>query len=133
MRVEAHETEVANNATGHLLAHGDLYLHNIAVLAGTDEVAGGFDHDGASRADWHQDFRDLLFNNGPAEPMLDAALEAYEPALGVRLDRARLCNTAGAVGFRAHRAATPPDARPCGHMLAADLKWVASASHPGEV
>ena len=71
----------------------------------------------------------LLFNDDHGEPMLVAALEAYEPALGVRLDRGRirLCNAACAIGFLAHRAGTPPEARPCGRTLAEDLAWVKGA------
>ncbi len=124
-----YEAEVVNETTDCVLVHGDLGLHNIALLPGTNKVAGVFDYDGASWADRHQDFRYLLFNNDPGEPMLVAALEAYEPALGVRLDRGRirLCNAACAIGFLAHRAGTPPEARPCGRTLAEDLTWTRSA------
>ena len=121
-----YEAEVINGTTDRVLVHGDLGLHNIALQPGTGEVAGVFDYDGASWADRHQDFRYLLFNDDLGEPMLVAALEAYEMALGVRLDfgRIRLCNAACAIGFLAHRAGTPPEARPCGRTLAEDLSWV---------
>ena len=124
-----YEAEVVDDATDRVLGHGDLGLHNIALLPGTDEVAGVFDYDGASWADRHRDFCYLLFNDGADEAMLDAALEAYEPALGVRLNRERihLCNAACAVGFLAHRAGTPPEARPCGRTLTEDLTWVKGA------
>ena len=127
--LQRYEAEVVDDATDCVLVHGDLGLHNIALLPGTDEVAGVFDYDGASWADRHQDFRYLLFNDDPGEPMLVAALEAYEPALGIRLDRGRirLCNAACAIGFLAHRAGTPPEARPCGRTLAEDLTWTRSA------
>lgn len=127
--LQRYETEVVIKASDRVLVHGDLGLHNIALVPDTDVVAGVFDYDGASWADRHQDFRYLLFNDGAEEGVLDAALEAYEPAIGTRLDRGRirLCNTACALGFLAHRSGMPPEARPCGRTLAEDLALVGNA------
>ena len=109
-----------------MLVHGDLGFHNIAVVPGTDTVAGVFDYDGAAWADWHQDFRYLVFPDGTGDAVLDGALETYEPVTVVRPDRERirLCNAACAIGFLAHRCGTPTEARSCGRTLAEDLAWV---------
>jgi aminoglycoside phosphotransferase (APT) family kinase protein len=58
-------------ADDHVLVHGDLGLHNIAVDPATIEVRGVFDYDGAAWADRHHDFRYLLFDHRQ-----DNALEA---------------------------------------------------------
>jgi aminoglycoside phosphotransferase (APT) family kinase protein len=112
-----------------VLLHGDLGLHNIALVPGTDEVAGVFDYDGAAWAGRHQDLRYLVFRGGVDEEMLEGALEVYEPAVGSRLDRdlILLANAAGAIGFLAFRCGTPPEARSCGRTLAEDLDWVRGA------
>ncbi len=111
-----------------VLVHGDLGLHNIAVDLQTAEVQGVFDYDGAAWADRHHDFCYLLFDR-EEDDMLEAALEAYEPALGIQLDRARirLLNAACAVSFLAFRCGAPPEARPCGRTLVEDLNWVRHA------
>ena len=112
-----------------VLLHGDLGLHNIALVPDTDEVAGVFDYNDAAWADRHQDFRYLLFPGDPHEAMLDGALEVYEPRLGRRLDRERirLGNAACAIGFLGYRCGTPPEARSCGRTLAEDLAWLTAA------
>ena len=112
-----------------VLNHGDLGLHNVAFVPGTDEVAGVFDYDGAAWADRHQDFRYFLFPGAADESMLDGALEIYEPLLGLRLDRERirLGNAACAIGFLGYRCGTPPEADSCGRTLAEDLHWVSHA------
>lgn len=109
-----------------VLVHGDLGFHNLALDPATDAVCGVFDYGDASWSDRHQDFRYLVFPEGADEAELDGALDAYEPIMGVRLDRSRirLCNAACAIGFLAHRAGAPPNARPCGRTLAEDLDWV---------
>ena len=111
------------------LNHGDLGLHNVAFVPGTDEVAGVFDYDGAAWADRHQDFRYLLFPGSADETILDGALEIYEPLLGLRLDRERirLGNAACAIGFSAIAAALRPKRNSCGRTLAEDLHWVTHA------
>jgi len=110
------------------LVHGDLGLHNLALDPETDTVNGVFDYDGAAWADWHHDFRYLLFDVG-REDMLDAALEVYEPAVGRRLDRdrIRLYNAACAIGYLAFRSGVAPDQKSCGRTLAEDLRWVRTA------
>jgi aminoglycoside phosphotransferase (APT) family kinase protein len=116
-------------ADDRVLNHGDLGLHNIALVPDTDEVAGVFDYDGAAWADRHQDFRYLLFPGAAEETMLDGALEIYESLLGLRLDRERirLGNAACAIGFLAFRCGTPPEEHSCGRTLAEDLYWVTHA------
>jgi transposase len=111
-----------------VLVHGDLGLHNIALVPGTDEVAGVFDYGDAAWADRHQDFRYLVFAHDD-EAMLDGALEVYEPATGRHLDRGRILlgNAACAIGFLAFRHGTPPDERSCGRTLAEDLDWLGRA------
>jgi aminoglycoside phosphotransferase (APT) family kinase protein len=124
-----YETELEGDAADRVLVHGDLGFHNIALVPGTDAVAGVFDYDGAAWADRHQDFRYLVFPDGTDEAELDGALDAYEPLPGVRLDRERirLGNAACAIGFLAYRQGTPPDVRSCGRTLAEDLAWVRGA------
>ena len=111
-----------------MLVHSDLGLHNIAVDPRTAEVQGVFDYDGAAWADRHHDFRYLVFDR-KGDDMLEAALEVYEPAVGVQLDRARIrrLNAACAISFLAFRCGTPPEARSCGRTLAEDLDWVRHA------
>lgn len=114
-----------------VLVHGDLGFHNIVVEPGTDALAGVFDYDGAAWADRHLDFRYLVFGSpvGEGEEELDGALEAYEPATGVRIDRGRvrLCNAASAICFLAFRRGVPPEERSCGRTLAEDLRWTRTA------
>jgi aminoglycoside phosphotransferase (APT) family kinase protein len=115
-------------ADDHVLVHGDLGLHNLAVDPETTEVHGVFDYDGAAWADRHHDFRYLIFHH-ERDDALQAALAVYEPALGRTLsrDRIRLYNAACAIGFLAFRRGVPPDERPCGRTLAEDLEWVRGA------
>ena len=128
-RIEQALSRYATMEAGHadrVLVHGDLGFHNLAIHPATDAVCGVFDYGDASWSDRHHDFRYLVFPEGADEAELDGALEAYEPIMGVRLDRGRirLCNAACAIGFLANRAGVPPDARPCGRTLAEDLDWV---------
>jgi phosphotransferase family enzyme len=110
------------------LVHADLGLHNLAIDATTKEVRGVFDYDGAAWADRHHDFRYLALSL-PGEPVLEAALAVYEPAVGRRLDRDRiwLYNAACAASFLASRRGVPADERWCGRTLAEDLGWVRDA------
>ena len=62
-----------------VLVHGDLGLHNIALVPGTDEVAGVFDYDGAALADRHQDFRYLVFRSTPARRCWTARSRSTSP------------------------------------------------------
>jgi Phosphotransferase enzyme family len=112
----------------HVLVHGDLGLHNIAVDPETSQVRGVFDYDGACWADRHHDFRYLLFDHQQDEA-LEAALAVYEPAIGIVLSRSRirLYNAACAIGFLAFRNGVPPEQHSCGRTLAEDLHWVRGA------
>jgi aminoglycoside phosphotransferase (APT) family kinase protein len=127
--VRRYEDGLVATAPGdRVLLHGDLGLHNIVLVPGSDAVAGLFDYDGAAFSDRHQDFRYLVLP-GIHKALLDGALEVYEPALGSRLDRdlVRLGNAASAVGFLAFRCGTPPEERSCGRTLAEDLDWLSWA------
>ena len=119
---------VAVSPDDFVLAHTDLGLHNIAVDPLTDNVVGVFDYDSAAWADRHHDFRYLVFGERD-DTMLEAALEAYEPVVGRRIDRhrVRLYNAACAIGFLAHRFGMPRDEKSCGRTLAEDLSWTTSA------
>ena len=112
----------------HVLVHGDLGLHNIAVDRETTEVRGVFDYDEASWADRHNDFRYLIFHH-EHDHAVEAALAVYEPTLGRTLSRPRirLYNAACAIAFLSFRRGIPPDARSCGRTLAEDLQWVRGA------
>ena len=122
-----HEADDARPG-GKVLVHGDLGLHNVAVNPQMAEVQGVFDYDGAAWADRHHDFRHLVFDT-KGDDMLEAALEVYEPAVGLQLDRVRirLLNAACAIGLLAFRCGTPPEARSCGRILAENLGWVRCA------
>ena len=117
--------EAATAASGRVLLHGDLGLHNL-VLTSDGEVAGVFDYDGAACADRHRDFRYLLFPPDVEEAVLGAALQAYETTLGIRLDLdlIRLDNAAACAGFLAFRHGTPPEEKLCGRTLGEDLDWL---------
>jgi hypothetical protein len=119
---------VAVDPDDRVFVHTDLGLHNLAVDPQTKEVRGVFDYDGAAWADRHHDFRYLALSI-PHEPVLDAALTIYEPALGRRIDRQRvwLYNAACAASFLAFRHGVPADERWCGRTLAEDLTWLRDA------
>jgi phosphotransferase family enzyme len=108
-----------------VLVHGDLGLHNLAIDPATDAVRGIFDYDGAAWADRHHDARYLVLAI-PGEPVLDAALAVYEPAVGCTLDRNRiwLYNAVCAASFLASRLGVPAEQKWCGRTLAEDVRWV---------
>ena len=117
-----------------VLVHTDLGLHNLAVDPATNAVRGVFDYDGAAWADRHHDFRYLVLSI-PHEPVLDAALAIYEPALGRRIDRHRvwLYNAACAASFLAFRRGVPADERWCWRTLAEDLAWLRGALNQAQM
>lgn len=119
---------VAVAVEDHVLVHGDLGLHNIAVDPETIELHGVFDYDQACWADRHYDFRYLIFHHEHDEA-LEAALAVYEAALSRTLSRPRirLYNAACAIGFLAFRRGVPADERWCGRTLTEDLAWVRGA------
>jgi aminoglycoside phosphotransferase (APT) family kinase protein len=112
-------------ADDHVLVHGDLGLHNIAVDPEMIDVRGVLDYDGAGWADRHHDFRYLLFDHR-LEDALEAALAVYEPAVGRTLSRhrIRLYNAVCAISFLAFRSGVPQEQRSCGRTLAGDVDWV---------
>ncbi|MBD3648054.1 MAG: aminoglycoside phosphotransferase family protein, partial [Pseudomonadales bacterium] len=65
-----------------VLIHGDVGAHNLAIDAASGHVHGIFDYGDAAWADRHHDFRYLT-----NETLLRAALAAYEPVTGRRIDR----------------------------------------------
>ena len=111
-----------------VLIHGDIGFHNMAIDPKTDELVGVFDYDAAAWADRHHDFRYLIFDTSE-EDELESAIEVYEPALGVRIERERvlLYNAACAISYLAFRHGVPPEARSCGRTLDEDLHWVHKA------
>lgn len=111
-----------------VLVHGDVGLHNLAVDPTTNDVRGIFDYDGAAWADRHHDVRYLVLAI-PGEPVLEAALAVYEPAVGRTLDRNRiqLYNAVCAACFLAYRLGVPAEQKWCGRTLAEDVRWVRHA------
>jgi hypothetical protein len=125
--LELHES-LAIPAADRALVHGDLGVHNIAVDPATGELQGVFDYDGAAWDDRHLDFRYLVFDHD-GEDLLEAAIAAYEPAAGCRIDRrrVRLYNAISAICYLAYRRGVAADLRHCGRTLAEDLAWVRKA------
>lgn len=119
-RYEALRTEDADR----VLVHTDLGFHNLAIDPETFAVRGVFDWETACWADRHLDFR-FLVGPGDTQPLLDAALAVYEPAVGRTLSRERILlhNAAVAVSFLAYRDGVAPATRWAGRTLAEDLAW----------
>jgi Ser/Thr protein kinase RdoA (MazF antagonist) len=106
------------------LVHTDVGFHNLGIDPTSHAIHGIFDCDGAAWADRHHDFRYLVFDHDRYE-LLEAALSAYEPVAGRRIQRERvlLYNAACALSCLAYRAGTAPEERSCGRTLAEDLRW----------
>jgi hypothetical protein len=121
--IRAYES-VAVTADDCALVHADVGFHNLAIDEQSYAVGGVFDYEGAAWADRHHDFRYLVLDYVSYD-LLDAALAAYEPALGRTLDRERvlLYNAACAVTFLAFRAGHAATERWCGRTLAEDIDW----------
>jgi Ser/Thr protein kinase RdoA (MazF antagonist) len=121
--MEAYERVPVSEAD-RALVHTDVGVHNLGFDPQSHTVHGIFDYDGAAWADRHHDFRYLVFDFDRYD-ILEAAVAAYEPVVGHRIQRARvlLYNAACAVSFLAYRAGTPPEERSCGRTLAEDLRW----------
>lgn len=111
-----------------VLVHGDLGVHNIVADACSLRVTGVFDWEAACWADRHIDFR-YFVTTGSSQPLLDAAIAAYEPVTGRRISPARVreYNAAIAVTYLAFRAGVPAAERWCGRTLAQDLAWTREA------
>jgi Phosphotransferase enzyme family len=111
-----------------VLVHGDLGLHNLAIDPTTNDIRGVFDYDSAAWADRHHDIRYLVLAI-PGEPVLEAALAVYEPAVGRTLDRSRiqLYNAVCAASFLASRIGVPAEQKWGGRTLAEDIRWVRHA------
>jgi hypothetical protein len=106
------------------LVHTDVGFHNLGIDSQSYTVQGLFDYDGAAWADRHHDFRYLVFDLD-RYALLAAAVSAYEPVVGHRIqhERVLLYNAACAGSFLAYRAGTKPKDRSCGRTLAEDLHW----------
>lgn len=105
-----------------VLVHTDLGFHNLVIA--DDRVIGVFDYGGAAWADYHHDFRYLLFDQG-REELLQAAAKVYTEMTGreVSLARAALYNAACAITFLACRDGYSALEKPCGRTLEQDLHW----------
>jgi len=121
--MEAYERVPVSEAD-RALVHTDVGFHNLGIDPQSYTVHGLFDYDGAAWADRHHDFRYLVFDLD-RYALLEAAVSAYEPVVGHRIQRERvlLYNAACAVSFLAYRAGTQPEERSCGRTLAEDLRW----------
>ncbi|MEO8227833.1 MAG: aminoglycoside phosphotransferase family protein [Gemmatimonadota bacterium] len=111
-----------------VLVHGDLGVHNIVADASSLRVTGVFDWEAACWADRHIDFR-YFVTAGSSQPLLDAAIAAYEPVTGRKISRARVreYNAAIAVTYLAFRVGVSAAQRWCGRTLAQDLAWTREA------
>jgi len=127
-RVLEIQAAIAVPSDDRTLVHGDLGVHNIAVDPATGDLQGVFDYDGAAWDDRHHDFRYFVFDHD-REDLLEAAIAAYEPGTGRRIDRrrVRLYNAISAICYLAHRRGVAADVRHCGRTLAEDLAWVRKA------
>jgi aminoglycoside phosphotransferase (APT) family kinase protein len=123
-RYEAMETPEEER----VLVHTDFGFHNLAVDPEPFAVRGVFDWEDACRADRHLDFRHLLVPS-EAQPLLDAAVAAYEPVTGRALSRERILlhNAAVAVSHLAFRDGVSSDVRWAGRTLGEDLAWTRRA------
>ena len=128
-RALEHWEEVALHVSGPVLVHGDLGAYNLAVNPATGEVQGVFDYGDAVFGDRHQDFKYMQFYGPEEQVMLDAAVESYEEATRIILDRGRIrfFNAIGAIGFLGLRFGHAPEERWCGRTLEEDVDWTATA------
>ena len=112
-----------------VLIHGDLGPWNLAVSAATGEVQGVFDYGDAVFGDRHQDFKYMQFHRAEEQVMLEAAIETYEEATRVILDRGRIrfFNAIEAIGFLGFRYGHAPEERWCGRTLEEDIDWTTTA------
>jgi aminoglycoside phosphotransferase (APT) family kinase protein len=121
--MEAYESVPVSEAD-RALVHTDVGFHNLGIDPQSHTVHGLFDYEGAAWADRHHDFRYLVFDWERSD-LLEAAVSAYEPVVGHRIQRERvlLYNAACAVTFLAYRVGTKPEECSCGRTLAEDLRW----------
>ena len=121
--------EVALRVSNPVLVHGDLGAYNLAVNPATGEVQGVFDYGEAAFGDRHQDFKYLLFHRPEEQVMLEAAIQSYEGATRIMLDRGRIryFNAIGAIGFLGFRFGHAPEERWCGRTLEEDVEWTTTA------
>ena len=111
-----------------VLAHTDLGLHNIVLVADSLEPRGLIDFEAAAYVDRHYDFRYLIMDFADTT-LLSSACDAYRAATGItpQLSRILLYNAVSACCYLAYRAGIPPETRWCGRTLAEDLAWTGIA------
>ena len=124
-----HREKIAVSVSDAVLVHGDLGPWNLAVSAATGEVQGVFDYGDAVFGDRHQDFKYMQFHRAEEQVMLEAAIETYEEATRVILDRGRIrfFNAIEAIGFLGFRFGHAPEERWCGRTFNEDVEWTTSA------
>jgi len=128
-RALEHWREIALHVSGAVLVHCDLGPWNIAVGPVTGEVQGVFDYGDAVFGDRHQDFKYMQFHGPEEQVMLDAAINSYEDAARISLDRGRIrfFNAIEAIGFLGFRFGHEPDDPWCGRTLEEDVDWTNKA------
>jgi hypothetical protein len=124
-----HREKIAVSVSDAVLVHGDLGPWNLALSAATGEVQGVFDYADAVFGDRHQDFKYMQFHRPEEQVMLEAAIETYEEATRVILDRGRIrfFNATEAIGFLGFRFGHAPEERWCGRTFNEDVEWTTSA------
>jgi hypothetical protein len=88
-----------------------------------------FDYGDAVFGDRHQDFKYMQFHRPDEQVMLEAAIQSYEEATIITLDRGRIrfFNAIEAIGFLGFRFGHAPDERWCGRTLEEDVEWTTTA------
>jgi aminoglycoside phosphotransferase (APT) family kinase protein len=128
-RALEYREKIAVSVADAVLVHGDLGAWNLAVSPDGGEVQGVFDYGDAVFGDRHQDFKYMQFYGPAEEVILEAAIETYEKAAKVNLDRERLrfFNAIEAIGFLGFRFGHAPGERWCGRTLDEDVEWTTTA------
>jgi aminoglycoside phosphotransferase (APT) family kinase protein len=128
-RALEHREKIAVSVADAVLVHGDLGPWNLAVSPDGGEVQGVFDYGDAVFGDRHQDFKYMQFHRPDEQVMLEAAIQSYEEATIITLDRGRIrfFNAIEAIGFLGFRFGHAPDERWCGRTLEEDVEWTTTA------
>jgi aminoglycoside phosphotransferase (APT) family kinase protein len=128
-RAMEHREKIVVSVSDAVLVHGDLGAWNLAVSPDGGEVQGVFDYGDAVFGDRNQDFKYMEFHRPGEQVMLDAAIETYEEATRVNLDRERIrfFNAIEAIGFLGFRFGHASDERWCGRTLDEDVEWTTTA------
>ncbi len=122
-----HYDAIAADDADLVLVHGDFGSHNFAFDSRTHALAGVFDFEEATLADYHADFR---YTPSYGEPILLATIAAYERHGGrpVSLSRVRLHHAMVAMSFLAWAVEDPVvHERGTRRSWAQALTWVEQA------